>query len=107
MLDDEGRAVGPWDPQARRRSCCARGLRAMLKTRVFDDRMLIAQRQKKISFYMKCLGEEAIAVAHALALDAGDMCFPDLSPAGPAARARRRPMVDMMCQLLCRTRATR
>ena len=48
----------------------------MLKTRVFDARMLIAQRQKKISFYMQCLGEEAIATAHALALDAGDMCFP-------------------------------
>ena len=33
----------------------------MMKTRVFDARMLIAQRQKKISFYMQCLGEEAIA----------------------------------------------
>jgi 2-oxoisovalerate dehydrogenase E1 component alpha subunit len=45
-----------------------RGLRAMLRTRAFDARMLIAQRQKKISFYMQCLGEEAIAVAHAQAL---------------------------------------
>ena len=62
----------------------------MMKTRVFDARMLIAQRQKKISFYMQSLGEEAIAIAHALALEPGDMCFPDLSPAGPAARARRR-----------------
>ena len=40
----------------------------MLKTRLFDERMLIAQRQGKTSFYMKCTGEEAIAVAHALAL---------------------------------------
>jgi 2-oxoisovalerate dehydrogenase E1 component alpha subunit len=45
----------------------------MMKTRVFDARMLIAQRQKKLSFYMQCLGEEAIAVAHALAL-AGATC---------------------------------
>ena len=44
-------------------------LRAMMKTRIFDARMLIAQRQKKISFYMQCLGEEAIATAHALALE--------------------------------------
>ena len=48
----------------------------MMKTRAFDARMLIAQRQKKISFYMQCLGEEAIATAHALALEPGDMCFP-------------------------------
>ena len=67
--------VGPWatetDPQLLRR-----GLRAMMQTRIFDARMLLAQRQKKISFYMQCLGEEAIAVAHALALRPGDMCFP-------------------------------
>ena len=75
VLDDDGRAVGPWamqtDPQLLRR-----GLRAMMKTRIFDARMLIMQRQKKMSFYMQCLGEEAIAIAHALALDPGDMCFP-------------------------------
>jgi 2-oxoisovalerate dehydrogenase E1 component alpha subunit len=75
VLDDDGRAVGPWDPKADPQ-LLRRGMRAMLKTRVFDARMLIAQRQKKISFYMQCLGEEAIATAHALALDAGDMCFP-------------------------------
>ena len=75
VLDDTGRAVGPWNPEADPQ-LLRRGMRAMLKTRVFDARMLIAQRQKKISFYMQCLGEEAIATAHALALDAGDMCFP-------------------------------
>ena len=59
----------------------------MPKMRAFDARMLIAQRQ--ISFYMQCLGEEAIATAHALALQPCDMCFPGLAPAGPAAGARR------------------
>ena len=34
----------------------------MMKTRTFDARMLIAQRQSKTSFYMHCLGEEAIAL---------------------------------------------
>jgi 2-oxoisovalerate dehydrogenase E1 component alpha subunit len=86
VLDDDGRAVGPWAPQVDVADL-KRGLRAMLRTRAFDARMLIAQRQKKISFYMQCLGEEAIAVAHAMALQPGDMCFPHLPPAGPAARA--------------------
>ena len=45
------------------------GLRTILKTRVFDARMLTAQRQKKISFYMQCLGEEAVGIdRRALAL---------------------------------------
>ena len=63
VLDDEGRAVGPWVPQLEPQRLRT-GLRAMMKTRIFDARMLIAQRQKKISFYMGCLGEEAIATAH-------------------------------------------
>ena len=63
VLDDEGRALGPWVPQLEPQRLRT-GLRAMMKTRIFDARMLIAQRQKKISFYMGCLGEEAIATAH-------------------------------------------
>jgi 2-oxoisovalerate dehydrogenase E1 component alpha subunit len=75
VLDEDGRAVGPWAPQLDAERL-RHGLRSMLKTRAFDARMLIAQRQKKISFYMQCMGEEAIATAHAQALQAGDMCFP-------------------------------
>jgi 2-oxoisovalerate dehydrogenase E1 component alpha subunit len=60
VLDDAGNAVGPWAPKLEVEKLRA-GLRAMMKTRAFDARMLIAQRQKKISFYMQCLGEEAIA----------------------------------------------
>jgi 2-oxoisovalerate dehydrogenase E1 component alpha subunit len=55
VLDDEGRAVGPWAPQIPVEQL-KRGLQAMLRTRAFDARMLIAQRQKKMSFYMQCLG---------------------------------------------------
>ena len=63
------------DPRARRRGRRGRavgrtldadelrkGLRDMMTTRAFDARMLIAQRQGKTSFYMQCLGEEAIAL---------------------------------------------
>ncbi|HEY6510547.1 MAG TPA: 3-methyl-2-oxobutanoate dehydrogenase (2-methylpropanoyl-transferring) subunit alpha [Burkholderiaceae bacterium] len=103
VLDADGRAVGPWaepvDPQLLRR-----GLRAMLKTRCFDARMLIAQRQKKISFYMQCLGEEAIATAHAFALDAGDMCFPTYRQQGLLLARDDVSMVDMMCQLMSNQR---
>src|SRR6185369_2670300 len=98
VLDDEGRAVGPWAPQVDPQ-LLRTGLRAMLKTRAYDARMLIAQRQKKISFYMQCLGEEAIATAHALALQPGDMCFPTYRQQGLLLAHEDAPMVEMMCQL--------
>ena len=92
--------AAPSAPGIRRRtrSCCAPGLRAMLTTRVFDARMLTAQRQKKISFYMQSLGEEAIGVGQALALEPDDMCFPTYRQQGILI-ARGYPLVDMMCQL--------
>ena len=71
----------------------------MLKTRAFDARMLIAQRQKKMSFYMQCLGEEAIACAHAQALVDGDMCFPTYRQQGLLLARDDVSMVDMICQL--------
>ncbi|MEZ5622322.1 MAG: 3-methyl-2-oxobutanoate dehydrogenase (2-methylpropanoyl-transferring) subunit alpha [Burkholderiaceae bacterium] len=103
VLDDDGRAVGPWvpelDPVALRR-----GLRAMMRTRIFDARMLVAQRQKKVSFYMQCLGEEAIAVAHAFALHEGDMCFPTYRQQGLLLARDDVSMVEMMCQLMSNER---
>ncbi len=99
VLDDDGQAVGPWalavHPERLRR-----GLRAMMKTRIFDARMLIAQRQKKLSFYMQCLGEEAIAVAHALALEEGDMCFPTYRQQGLLLSRDDISMVELICQLM-------
>ncbi|WP_133649038.1 3-methyl-2-oxobutanoate dehydrogenase (2-methylpropanoyl-transferring) subunit alpha [Paraburkholderia flava] len=98
VLDDEGRAVGPWAPDLSDEQLVA-GMRAMLKTRIFDARMLIAQRQKKISFYMQSLGEEAIGSAHALALAPGDMCFPTYRQQSILV-AREVSLVGMMCQLM-------
>jgi 2-oxoisovalerate dehydrogenase E1 component alpha subunit len=71
----------------------------MLKTRIFDARMLIAQRQKKISFYMQSLGEEAIGAAQAMALRRDDMCFPTYRQQS-ILMAREVPLVGMMCQLM-------
>jgi 2-oxoisovalerate dehydrogenase E1 component alpha subunit len=71
-----------------------------MKTRIFDARMLVAQRQKKISFYMQCLGEEAIAIAHAFALQPGDMCFPTYRQQGLLLCRDDVSMVELMCQLM-------
>ncbi|WP_076540881.1 thiamine pyrophosphate-dependent dehydrogenase E1 component subunit alpha [Shewanella sp. UCD-KL21] len=42
-------------------------------TRVLDERMLSAQRQGRISFYMTCTGEEASIIGSTAALDDGDV----------------------------------
>lgn len=99
VLDGEGNAVGSWVP-ALAPERLRHGLRAMLKTRIFDARMLIAQRQKKLSFYMQCLGEEAIAVAHAMALAPGDMCFPTYRQQGLLLARDDIPLSKMVCQLM-------
>ncbi|MGZ5234981.1 MAG: thiamine pyrophosphate-dependent enzyme [Caldimonas sp.] len=103
VLDGEGKAVGPWAPQIDAETL-RRGMRAMLKTRAFDARMMIAQRQKKISFYMQCLGEEAIATAHALALQPGDMCFPTYRQQGLLLSRDDVAMVELICQLMSNAR---
>ncbi|HTN65614.1 MAG TPA: 3-methyl-2-oxobutanoate dehydrogenase (2-methylpropanoyl-transferring) subunit alpha [Burkholderiaceae bacterium] len=102
VLDDAGQAIGPWRPDIDP-ALLRRGLRVMLKTRIFDARMVIAQRQKKMSFYIQSLGEEAIGTAHALALGEGDMCFPSYRQQS-LLMAHDAPLVDMICQLLSNER---
>ncbi len=103
VLDDGGQAVGPWHPHLDAQKL-RKGLRAMLKTRIFDARMLIAQRQKKISFYMQSLGEEAIGTAHAMALKDGDMCFPTYRQQSLLLARDDVSLVDMICQLMSNER---
>ncbi|MVW71602.1 MULTISPECIES: 3-methyl-2-oxobutanoate dehydrogenase (2-methylpropanoyl-transferring) subunit alpha [unclassified Bordetella] len=102
VIDDDGVAQGPWAPQLDDQTLL-NGMRVMMKTRLFDARMLNAQRQKKISFYMQSLGEEAIGVAHALALDRADMCFPSYRQQS-ILLARDVSLVEMMCQLMSNER---
>ena len=45
VLNNAGNAVGPWAPEVDTQ-LLRRGLRAMIKTRAFDARMVTAQRQK-------------------------------------------------------------
>jgi 2-oxoisovalerate dehydrogenase E1 component alpha subunit len=97
VLDDEGRAVGPWSPRVDAQTL-RRGLKAMMLTRAFDDRMYRAQRQGKTSFYMKCTGEEAVACAAALVLSPEDMCFPTYRQQGLLI-TRGYPLATMMNQI--------
>lgn len=46
---------------------------AMVATRVLDERMMAAQRQGRLSFYMQCTGEEAAVIGATAALDDADM----------------------------------
>ncbi len=97
VLDDEGVAVGPWNPRLDP-ATLRRGLRAMMLTRAYDERMFRAQRQGKTSFYMRCTGEEAIGVAQAMALDHRDMIFPTYRQQAILI-TRGWPLVDMMNQV--------
>ncbi len=102
VLDDQNRAAGPWNPQLDPKTL-RRGLHLMMKTRIYDDRMLKLQRQGKMSFYMKSTGEEAVAVAAGMALRFEDMVFPSYRQQG-LLFARDRDMVEMMCHCLSNAR---
>ncbi len=102
VLDDDHRALGPWDPNLDPDKLQI-GLRWMLLNRVFDERMWQIQRQGKITFYMQATGEEAVSIAQGMALRPGDMCFPSYRNQG-LFLYRGTKLVDMMCQCLSNTR---
>ncbi|MEX6504928.1 3-methyl-2-oxobutanoate dehydrogenase (2-methylpropanoyl-transferring) subunit alpha [Jiella sp. M17.18] len=97
VLNRAGEAVGEWAGTLADAELLA-GLKTMMRVRAFDRRMLMAQRQGKTSFYMQCLGEEAIACAVRKALRPGDMNFPTYRQQGLLI-ADDYPLVDMMCQI--------
>lgn len=94
VLDMEGKAHGEWDPKLDP-EVLRQGLRDMLTTRIYDDRMQNMQRVGKMSFYMKSRGEEAVAVAQAMALEDKDMLFPSYRQQGLLI-TRGRDLLDMM-----------
>jgi 2-oxoisovalerate dehydrogenase E1 component alpha subunit len=102
VLDDDGAAQGPWNPHLDPGELQV-GLRHMLLTRIYDDRMQRTQRAGKISFYIRSLGEEAVSVAQCMALRPGDMLFPSYRNQGVQI-ARGIALVDLMCQLLSNTK---
>src|SRR5919112_3194960 len=97
VLGEDNKAVGAWDPKLDA-DTLRKMLRDMVTVGIFDDRMYRSQRQGKTSFYMKCTGEEAIAVAAQAALDREDMHFPTYRQQGLLI-ARGYPLTEMMCQI--------
>lgn len=97
VLGDDHKAVGPWDPKLDP-DTLRKMLHDMVTVRIFDDRMYRSQRQGKTSFYMKCTGEEAIAIPAQMALDRDDMHFPTYRQQGLLI-ARGYPLVEMMNQI--------
>lgn len=97
VLNKNGEALGRWagvlSPQDLRE-----GLNHMMLLRAFDQRMTIAQRQGKTSFYMQHLGEEAVSCAFRRALADGDMNFPTYRQAGLLI-ANGYPLETMMNQI--------
>lgn len=102
VLDEHGKACGPWDPKLSPENL-RDGLRQLLLTRVFDDRMQRTQRQGRITFYVRSFGEEAVSVAAAAALADSDMLFPSYRNQGLFI-ARGVSLIELMCQLLSNTR---
>jgi 2-oxoisovalerate dehydrogenase E1 component alpha subunit len=97
VLNRAGEAVGPW-AEALTEDELRAGLRHMMILRAYDERMMIAQRQRKTSFYMQHLGEEAVSCAFRAALKPGDMNFPTYRQAGLLI-AGDYPLETMMCQV--------
>ncbi len=102
VMDDNGMAQGDWVPDLGPEQLLE-ALRLMLLTRQYDDRMHRMQRQGKITFFMKSLGEEAISIGQGMALDPSDMLFPAYRNQGLFI-LRNTSLVDLMCQCLSNTR---
>ncbi len=98
VLDDKHKATGSWNPKLKP-SVLKEGLRHMTLLRIFDNRMLTMQRQGKLSFYMKSLGEEAVAISQGMALRPDDILFPSYRQPG-LQFVRGRDLVDMICHCI-------
>jgi 2-oxoisovalerate dehydrogenase E1 component alpha subunit len=102
VLDEAGHAVGPWAPQIAP-DRLRQGLRAMLLTRLFEERMFRSHRQGKTSFFMKSTGEEAIGAAQSMVLGPRDMCFPTYRVLS-WLMARGYPLIELVNQIFSNAR---
>src|SRR3982751_6624143 len=72
--------------------------REMVRLRTLDERMMTLQRQGRVGFYGACTGQEAAALASAIALEPSDWIFPALREGG-AMLLRGFPLVPYLCQV--------
>jgi 2-oxoisovalerate dehydrogenase E1 component alpha subunit len=91
VLDDQGNALGPW-AEGVPVEILRRGMRAMLKTRIFDNRMVVAQRQKNVVLHAEP-GRRSHRQRPGPGLEHRRHVLPDLPPAkhpdGPRRAAGR------------------
>ncbi len=106
VLDDDGSIGGHWDPELDAETKRA-ALRHMIVTRLLEEQFMLLQRQGKAAFAMASLGEEAVAVSAAMAVDVDspgygpglDMHFPTYRQGGILV-ANNHSLVEMTCQVL-------
>ncbi len=106
VLDDDGTIGGQWDPGLSETQKL-RGLRHMITTRLLEEQFWLLQRQGKAAFAIRSLGEEAVAVSSAMAVDASspgygeglDMHFPTYRQGGILV-ANGHSLFEMTCQVL-------
>ncbi|RCU50458.1 MULTISPECIES: thiamine pyrophosphate-dependent dehydrogenase E1 component subunit alpha [Corallincola] len=85
VLAQDGTACCGADLSVVEQTVALRIYQAMLFTRVLDERMVAAQRQGRISFYLTSTGEEAASVASAAALSDQDMLMAQYREQGALA----------------------
>lgn len=73
ILDSEGKLYPGASAPDLDQALALKIYRAMLFTRILDERMVSAQRQGRLSFYLTCAGEEAAVVGTAAAFNNSDM----------------------------------
>lgn len=73
ILDESGKVVSGATAPDLDRETALNVLNTMEYIRLLDERMIAAQRQGRISFYLACTGEEAATTASAAALSDKDM----------------------------------
>ncbi|GHC26279.1 thiamine pyrophosphate-dependent dehydrogenase E1 component subunit alpha [Aidingimonas halophila] len=85
LLDQEGVLYPGIDAPSLERDKALHIYRAMVFTRVLDERMMAAQRQGRLSFYLQCTGEEAAVIGATAALDDSDMIMAQYREQGALA----------------------
>ncbi len=73
LLNADGSLMEGAEPVPLPKEQALKMYRDMLFTRVLDERMVAAQRQGRLSFYLTCTGEEAAVMGTAAAFESHDM----------------------------------
>lgn len=81
-LDPAGKAVGPLPDIAAEPDALAALYRAMVLTRIFDEKAVALQRTGRLGTYASSLGQEAVSVGAGAAMRPGDVFLPSFREQG-------------------------